>query len=234
VPSDEQSTKTGVVVRVRVWLADRPGALGSVASRIGGVGGDVIGIEILERGAGRAIDDLVVALPAETLIDLLVSEIQQVDGVDVEEVVPVTPDSVDPDIVALESVAELVDDDTHLDRVTLLDRLCAIVARGVNASWGAVVDVSDAGRDGDRNDVIVARFGTPPTNEWLAAFAHGSRSSAMVSAGRAGPDDTIAAPLVRSELVLLVGREGHAFRSRERRRCAAIARIVDRRLSSSP
>jgi hypothetical protein len=30
---------------------------------------------------------------------------------------------------------------------------------------------------------------------------------------------------------LLVGREGHAFRSRERRRCAAIARIVDRRLA---
>jgi hypothetical protein len=52
----------------------------------------------------------------------------------------------------------------------------------------------------------------------------------MVSAGRSGPDDTVAAPLVQSELVLLVGREGHAFRSRERRRCAAIARIVDQRL----
>jgi hypothetical protein len=52
----------------------------------------------------------------------------------------------------------------------------------------------------------------------------------MVSAGRSGPDDTVAAPLARSELVLLVGREGHAFRSRERRRCAAIARIVDQRL----
>ena len=85
------------MVRVRVWLADRPGALGQVASRIGGVGGDVIGIEILERGAGRAIDDLVVALPNPALIDLLVAEIQQVDGVDVEEVVTVTPDSVDPE-----------------------------------------------------------------------------------------------------------------------------------------
>ena len=210
-----------------MWLADRPGALGSVASRIGGVGGDVIGIEILERGAGRAIDDLVVALPDPALIDLLVAEIQQVDGVDVEEVVTVTPDSVDPDIAALESVADLLDVET---RDAMIQGLCAIVAGGVDASWGAVVDVSDASRQGDRAAAIVARVGSPPSNEWLAAFAHGSQSSAMVSAGRAGPDDTVAAPLVRSELILLVGRSGHAFRSRERRRCAAIARIVDQRL----
>ena len=35
-----------------------PSALGQVASRIGAVHGDVIGIEILERGGGSAIDDL--------------------------------------------------------------------------------------------------------------------------------------------------------------------------------
>ena len=231
MPTHVQPANASVVVRVRVWLADRPGALGSVASRIGGVGGDVIGIEILERGAGRAIDDLVVALPGPSLIDLLVAEIQQVDGVDVEEVVTVTQDSVDPDIVALESVAQLIELDVAAGRTEVIEGLCAIVARGVNASWGAVVDVSDTGREGDRGAAIVARFGSPPSNEWLAAFAHGSQSSAMVSAGHAGPDDTIAAPLTRSELVLLVGREGHAFRSRERRRCVAIARISDRRLA---
>ena len=71
---------------VRVWLPDRPGALGQVASRIGAVRGDVVGIEILERGAGRAIDELVVALPDDGLVDLLVAEIGQVDGVDVEDV----------------------------------------------------------------------------------------------------------------------------------------------------
>ena len=126
---------------MRVWLADRPGALGSVASRIGGVGGDVIGIESLERGAGRAIDDLVVALPDTKLIDLLVAEIQQVDGVDVEEVVTVTPDSVDPDVAALENTADLLLLD---DRGAMLQGLCTIVAGGVDASWGAVVDVSSS------------------------------------------------------------------------------------------
>ncbi|HVF13702.1 MAG TPA: hypothetical protein VM942_03830, partial [Acidimicrobiales bacterium] len=66
---------------VRVWLPDRPGALGAVASRIGAVRGDVVGIDILERGAGRAIDELVVQLPDAGLVALLVAEIDQVDGV---------------------------------------------------------------------------------------------------------------------------------------------------------
>ena len=71
---------------VRVWVPDRPGALGQVASRIGSVGADVVGIDILERGAGRAIDELVVTLPSAELVPLLVNEIGQVDDAAVEEV----------------------------------------------------------------------------------------------------------------------------------------------------
>src|SRR4051794_4181561 len=90
---------------VRVWLPDRPGALGAVASRIGSVGGDVVGIEILERGAGRAIDDLVVELPDGGLVDLLASEVCQVDGVDVEDVRVAADASHDPRLDPLESAA---------------------------------------------------------------------------------------------------------------------------------
>jgi len=43
-----------------VWLPDRPGALGQVASRIGAVRGDVLGIEVLESGAGSVIDELII------------------------------------------------------------------------------------------------------------------------------------------------------------------------------
>ena len=71
---------------LRVWIPDRPGALGAVASRIGSVKADVIGIDIIERGAGRAIDDLVIELPDAELVDLLLAEIAQVDGVDVEDI----------------------------------------------------------------------------------------------------------------------------------------------------
>ena len=69
---------------VRVWVPDRPGALGQVASRIGAVRGDVVGIDILERGGGRAIDELVVMLPSDDVVDLLVAEISQVDEAAVE------------------------------------------------------------------------------------------------------------------------------------------------------
>ncbi|OWY60193.1 hypothetical protein B7486_70490, partial [cyanobacterium TDX16] len=84
VSGDSVSTDApaGETLVVRVWLPDRPGALGAVASRIGAVGGDVVGIDILERGAGRAIDELVVLLPSTGLLDLLTDEINQVDGVD--------------------------------------------------------------------------------------------------------------------------------------------------------
>src|SRR3954465_7765728 len=81
---------------IRVWMPDRPGALGAVASRIGAVGGDMVGIDILERGAGRAIDELVVELPDESLVPLLVAEICEVDGVDVEELRPATEALRDP------------------------------------------------------------------------------------------------------------------------------------------
>ncbi|WP_457831517.1 hypothetical protein, partial [Staphylococcus aureus] len=80
---------------LRVWVPDRPGALGAVASRIGAVRGDLIGIDILERGAGRAIDELVVDLPDAALVPLLVSEVSEVDGVDVEDVRPATSSVVD-------------------------------------------------------------------------------------------------------------------------------------------
>jgi hypothetical protein len=93
---------------VRLWLPDRPGALGQVASRIGAVSGDVVGIEILERGGGSAIDDLTVSLPDASLVDLLVAEIRQVDGVAVEDVRAVPADRPDGSMAALSIAATIV------------------------------------------------------------------------------------------------------------------------------
>ena len=70
---------------VRIALPDRPGALGLVASRIGAVGGDIVAINILEREAGSAVDEFVVEIGRE-LIDLLQSEVHEVDGVSIVEI----------------------------------------------------------------------------------------------------------------------------------------------------
>ena len=72
----------GVVVRV--WLPDRPGALGLVASRIGAIGGDIVGIDVLERSEHVAVDEFAVLLPDKDLVALLVREIEEVDGASVE------------------------------------------------------------------------------------------------------------------------------------------------------
>jgi ACT domain-containing protein len=70
---------------VRIALPDRPGALGLVASRIGAVGGDIVAINILEREDGRAVDEFVVEIGLD-LIELLQSEIHEVDGVSILEI----------------------------------------------------------------------------------------------------------------------------------------------------
>ena len=48
--------------------------------------------------------------------------------------------------------------------------------------------------------------------------------------GEAGPDDVVWSPLPSAGLALVVGRDGTAYRARERRQVAALARIVDTRL----
>ena len=205
------------LVRLRVWLPDRPGALGAVASRIGGVKGDVIGIEILEQGAGRAVDDLVVALPSAALVDLLVAEVAEVDGVDIEEVAPVDASAIDHDLAALEAAASIVAV-ARPERLIemVLDRTMVIC----NATWAVALDEDET--------VTPATRGGTPSTEWLRVFVQGSQSSDRVLSGEAGPEDILWAPL--GGLSLVIGRDHHPFRMRERRRFLSFLRIADARL----
>ena len=203
---------------VRVWMPDRPGALGQVASRIGAVRGDVVGIDILERGAGRAIDELVVQLPDDALLSLLLTEIAAVDGVDVEDVRPAADSLRDPHLAALETAAMLVGAST-VDE--LLQLLAEHASLDFTAEWAAVLDVSEP--------EVRAAIGPVPPAAWLEAFVEGSRSSARVAAHESGPDDIAWAPLPSARLSLVIGRSGRPLRARERRQVAALARIADTR-----
>ena len=202
---------------VRVWLPDRPGALGAVASRIGAVRGDVVGIDILERGAGRAIDELVVQLPDASLVGLLVNEIAEVDGVDVEDVRPAA-EVPDVRLDALDTAAVLVEAPSPK---ALLCELVSRALHGFEAEWVAAIDL-EAG-------TLVAGEGEPPPAGWLAAFVSGSRSSAAVAAGECGPDDAAWSLLGDTPLAVVLGRRRRPFRARERRQLAALARIAGAR-----
>lgn len=211
---------TPMIYIVRVWLPDRPGALGQVASRIGAVRGEIVGIDILERGGGQAVDELAVDIPDDSLVDLLISEIRAVDGVEVEEVRPVDGASHDPRSDALETAAIIVGASNRHDLVE------AVVTHGrrvLGGAWAAVVHLEE--------ETVLAVDGDAPPAAWLAAFVAGSRSAAGASAGsEGGPDDVVWAPLPATGLAVVVGRFGSGFRARERRQVAALARIADTRL----
>src|SRR5689334_11221827 len=164
---------------VRVWLPDRPGALGAVASRIGAVRGDLVGIDILETGAGRAIDELVVSLPTDDLVPLLIKEIQEIEDVDVEDVRPVSGDLPDARVAALESAAELL---AQPNADAVCKALVGHVVRDFEADWAAVLD----------GTTLRAANGDTPSAEWLSAFVAGSGDS---GAAVTGPDDIAWAPL---------------------------------------
>jgi hypothetical protein len=202
---------------LRVWVPDRPGALGAVASRIGAVRGDLVGVDILERGGGRAIDELVVELPSESLVQLLISEVSQVDGVDVEDVRLAPSAAIDPRLDALETAASLV---AHAEVGSLLDALARRSLSDFQSDWVAVVDL-------DSSKPVVT-VGPAPAPAWLAAFVTGSRVSGEPGAS-GGPDDVAWADVDAAGLVVVLGRKGRPFRSRERRQLTALARIVDHR-----
>jgi hypothetical protein len=215
VPLDDPSPSPSAHVLVRVWLPDRPGALGLVASRIGAVRGDIVGVDVLERGTDVAVDEFAVDLPDPDLVPTLVREIEEVDGVSVEEV-RVVGHFPDARLDALESAAALC------EAATVEDLHAALVAqtkREFLADWTALVN-------GAR---VLARAGDEtPSAEILDALVAGTSASTLVSGGVTGPDDLAVAAFEGHAAALLLGRAGHPLRRRERGQLLALVRIADR------
>jgi hypothetical protein len=200
---------------VRVWLPDRPGALGQVASRIGALKGDVIGIDILERGGGRAVDDLVVALPDGAAIDLLVAEMQQVDGVAIEDVRRVASDRPDAGLVALGMAAALAE----VGPGERLATLCRHVADLLDGGWVVALD--------DLHERSLVAIGAPPDCGWIAAFLHGSRHLGSAPDDATAPADLAWGRLAGAGVTVAIGRSGRPFHTRERQQLSLLCRLAD-------
>lgn len=132
-------------------MPDRPGALGLVASRVGAVKGDIVGIEVLDRTAGEALDELAVVLPDESLLGALRREIAEVDGTEVESLRSVT-EFPEPRRDALHAAARLVTAHRAGDPAAAV---VAAVAEELRADWCVL-----ARADG----VVAATGGTPGTD----------------------------------------------------------------------
>jgi hypothetical protein len=200
-----------ITIVVRVWMPDRPGALGQVASRIGAVRGDVLSIEILEQGGGRAIDELTVALPDDDLMPLLTAEIDAVDGVSVESIRVVDPDRTDASLSAL-ALGAAIAESPPAER---LDVMIAGIQRFAETDWVVVL------HDG----APTARFGEPPDVGWLTAFLAGSEH--LDGLDDSSPSDLLWGHMVTSGLTVAAGRTGNPIHERERVRFSLLLRLAD-------
>lgn len=204
---------TGIPVLVRIWLPDRPGALGLVASRIGSLRGDIVGIDVLERGEGVAVDEIAVILPDREILEMVVREIEEVDGVSVEEVRDVATFP-DPRLDGIEGAARLVE---ATSVPTLHTTLVKQLRREFLADWSALL-----------TDEVLTAVGDVPTSDVVRALAVGTTASPSVADGITGPDDLAVAPLPTHGATVLVGRRAPPLRRRERAQLHALARVADR------
>jgi ACT domain len=124
---------------LRLVVPDRPGTLGAVASALGTAGADIVSLDVLERGDGWAVDDVVVDLPPDRLPDTLITAALTVDGVEVE--------SLRPFAGALDTHRELdlLDALAHAAEGTAAKLLAAELPRVFSSGWAVVLDCAEGG-----------------------------------------------------------------------------------------
>ncbi len=204
---------------LRVVLPDRPGMLGAVATAIGTVGGDIVSLDVVERGPDGAVDDLLVQLPPGGLADALITSAQSVPGVLVESLRPyLGADDMHRDL-------ELVDE--MAARPGAAQEVLVQTLPGVfRASWAALLHP-------DRG-VVGTSTGAPQTGSldltWLPVLRAArlpASSSWVPEAWRDLGTELAAAPVGESGLAVLVGRiGGPRWRDGEVARLAHLAGIT--------
>jgi hypothetical protein len=136
---------------LRVVLPDKPGSLGAVATALGNAGADILGVTVVERSAGHAVDDLAVELPNGRPPDVLITAAESVPGVEVESVRPHSG------LLETHHELELVEEITG-DPARGLELLANGVPRIFRAGWALV-----AVREGTRSYRVAQSTAAPET-----------------------------------------------------------------------
>jgi hypothetical protein len=207
---------------IRVQLPDRPGTLGAVATALGEIGADILSVDVVERGSGLAIDDLVVELPSGRLPDTLITAAESVEGVEVDAVRPYA--GILDTHRELELVEEIADDPR---------KGLAIFTEGVpkiiRAGWAVVI-----GTEGTGISRLTASSAAPETRMANVPWFPLERATVLDGEEDWVPEtwrelgtELAATPLGKPDRVLVVGRPGGPmFRAAEVARLAHLAGIV--------
>lgn len=209
---------------LRVQLADRPGSLGSLAVALGLVGADILSLDVVERGTGYAIDDLVVDLPAGAMPDMLITAAENLDGIYVDSIRPHTG------LLEAHRELELID---HIaaarGHAAKLQVLADEAPKVLRVGWCTVVRLTDSGVQR-----LAGSHGAPETRATSAPWLPMERAQALDGDADWLPqvwrdmDTTLAAaPLGDQHTAVVLGRPGGPlFRPSEVARLGYLAGIV--------
>jgi len=209
---------------LRVQLEDRPGSLGSLAVALGSVGADILSLDVVERGAGFAVDDLVVDLPAGAMPDMLITAAEALHGVHVDSIRPYTG------LLEAHRELELID---HIAAADGKDKQLQVLAdeapKVLRVGWCQVVEL--------RNEElrrVVGSAGAPETQAEAAPWLPLDNAAVLDATADWVPqlwrdmDTTLsAAPLGDPRTAVMLGRPGGPqFRPSEVARLGYLAGIV--------
>lgn len=212
----------GVSYLLRVRLTDRPGSLGSLAVALGSVGADILSLDVVERGDGFAVDDIVVDLGPQSLPDTLITAAEALDGITVDSIRPYA------DVLDTHRELELIDHVAGAGR-DQLQMLADQIPRVLRVGWCAVL-----GNTPETEWPVFGSSGLPETPPENFDFLPLSGPVALDAEADWVPQtwqqmDTklAAAPLGAIGKVVLVGRPGGPdFRPSEVARLGYLTGIV--------
>ncbi len=209
---------------LRVQLADRPGSLGSLAVALGSVGADILSLDVVERNAGYAVDDLVVELPPGAMPDMLITAAEKLTGVYVDSIRPHTG------LLEAHRELELID---HIaaagHKQDKLQVLADEAPKVLRVGWCMVLRLGGSGLD-----VVAGSHGAPETAPesapWLPlehAEALDGNADWIPQVWRDFDTTLAAAPLGDHHTAVILGRPGGpAFRPSEVARLSYLTGIV--------
>jgi hypothetical protein len=180
--------------------------LGLVASALGTVDADIISVDVVERGNGYAIDDMIIELPPDRLADSLVTAAVGVPGVRVESIRSYHA-ILDParELELIDALAAHPDD--------ALTRLADGVTRIFTAGWTLILADPASGHDHDKrvSPVLARSAAAPEADELEVRWWPVPRAQALDAdqAWVPGEWDSEATELAASplkDMAILVGR----------------------------